>query len=132
MSEENAQAVRRLYEGWMRGDFAVAMDAYSPDVVLVIDYGVFQGTATGIDEMREMWRDHLTLWDSWTTGPIEELIQRGDRVVVAHSLRGRSKRGLTISSDNAGAAFFFRDGRIVRIVATGVREQALEAAGLSE
>ena len=116
----------------MRGDFAVEMAAYAPDVVLVIDYGVDRITANGIEDMREVWREQLTLWDSWSTGPIEELIEEGDHIVVAHSLRGRSKRGLTIASDDAGAAFTFRDGRIARIVATEARAKALEAVGLSD
>ena len=132
MSEGNAEVVRRLYDGWRRGDFGVAMDVYDPAVVLVIDYGIDRTTATGIENMREVWRDHLTLWEEWNTGPIEELIEDGDHVVVGHSLRLRSKRGLTLVADGAGAAFTFREGRVVRIVATDARSKALKAAGLSE
>jgi len=132
MSTENTAVVRRLYEGWRHGDFAVEMDVYDPAVVLEIDYGVDRTTARGIDDMRRIWREHLTLWESWSTGPIEELIERGDHVVVAHSLRARSKRGLSLVSAEAGAAFTFRDGRVVRIVAADARAKALAAAGLSE
>jgi ketosteroid isomerase-like protein len=132
MSKENAAVVRRLYEGWRRGDFAVEMDVYDPAVVLEIEYGVDRSTATGIDDMRQLWREHLTLWELWSTGPIEELIEQGDQVVVAHSLQASSKRGLSLVSAKAGAAFTFRDGRVVRIVATDSREKALGAAGLTE
>ena len=132
MSRENAEVVRRLYEGWTLGDFGVQMDAYDPSVVLVIDYGVDRITATGIENMRTSWREQLTLWDSWSTGPIEDLIEEGDHVVVTHSLQARSRRGLEIALTDAGAAFTFRDGRIVRIVATHARAKALQAVGLSE
>jgi len=129
---ENADVVRRLYAGWTRGDFAVEMYAYNPGVVLEIDFGVDQITATGIEGMRKAWREQLTLWEFWTTGPIEKLIEEGDHVVVSHSLQARSRRGLEIASTDAGAAFTFRDGLIVRIVATDVRAKALQAVELSE
>ena len=132
MSRENVEAVRRLYAGWERGDFATAMDLYDPGVELVLDYGPDRTTARGFEEMRRVWRDQLTLWESWSTGPIEEVFERDDRVVVRHALRGRSSRGLSVESQRAGAAFTFRDGRVVRIVATDDIAKALEAAGLGE
>jgi ketosteroid isomerase-like protein len=132
MSQEKAEVVRRLYSGWEKGDFAVETDAYDPEVELVIDYGPDKTTASGIEEMRKVWREQLTLWESWSTGPIEKLIEDGEHVVVAHALRARSKRGLSIASQDAGAAFTFRGGRIVRIVATDRLAKALEAVGLSE
>ena len=132
MSRENVETIRRLYAGWERGDFATAMDSYDPAVELVIDYGPDRATARGIDEMRALWREQLTLWDSWSTGPIEEVVERGDHVVVRHTLRGVSKRGLSVNSQSAGAAFTFLDGRIVRIVATDQIGKALQAVGLRE
>ena len=124
--------MRRLYSGWEKGDFAAKLDSYDQAVELVIDYGPDRNTASGFDAMRNLWREQLTLWDAWSTGPIEEVVDRGDHVVVRHALRGRSKRGLSIASENAGAAFTFRGGRIVRIVATDDFGKALEAVGLSE
>lgn len=38
MSQETVEIVRRLYAGWERGDFAVEVDAYDPEVELFIDY----------------------------------------------------------------------------------------------
>jgi ketosteroid isomerase-like protein len=132
MSQENAEVVRRLYAGWEKGDFATETDAYDPKVELVVDVGFEQTTATGFDEMRRVWREHLTLWESWSPGPIERLVEAGDHVVVASALRARSKRGHSIASQDAGAAFTFRAGRIVRIVATDRLAKAFEAVGLSE
>ncbi len=131
MSRENVEIVRRLYAGWERGDFAAELDSYDPEVELVIDYGPDRTTASGFDEMRRTWREQLTLWDSWSTGPIEEVVEGDAEVVVRHSLRARSKRGLSVDSAGAGCAFTFRDGRIVRIVATDDFRKALEVAGLA-
>ena len=132
MSRENVEVVRRLYAAWETGDFAGEMDSYHPAVELVIDYGPDQITATGIDEMRRVWRDQLTLWEWWSTGPIQKLVEDGDHVVVGHSLRGRSKRGISVDMEEAGAAFTFRGARIVRLLATDRMSKALEAVGLSE
>jgi ketosteroid isomerase-like protein len=99
---------------------------------LVIDFGPEQVTASGIDEMRRAWRDQVTLWESWSTGPIQKLVEEGDHVVVGHSLRGRSKRGISLDMNDAGAAFTFRGGRIVWVLATDQMSKALEAVGLSE
>jgi ketosteroid isomerase-like protein len=132
VSRENVETVRRLYAAWERGDFAAEMDSYDPAVELVIDYGPDRISANGVDEMRRVWREQLTLWDFWRPGPIERVVEHDDHVVVGHSLRGRSKRGLSVESQNAGAAFTFRDGRVIRIVATEHITKTLEAVGLRE
>ena len=82
--------------------------------------------------MRRLWREQITLWESLSTGPIEELTGRGDHVVVRHSLRARTRQGLSVESHQAGCAFTFRDGRVIRIVATDAIDKALAAAGLSQ
>ncbi len=132
MSRENVKTVQRLYAAWEHGDFAAEMQSYNPDVELVIDYGFEQSSARGVDAMRDIWRDQLSLWETWSTGPIERVVDEGDHVVVSHRLRARSKRGLPVQMENAGAAFTFEEGRIVRIVATDQMSKALEAVGLSE
>ena len=132
VARDNAETVRRLYAGWEAGDFAAELDAYDPAVELVVDYGPDRSTASGFQNMRAAWREQLTLWESWSTGPIEELIEHGDHVVVQHALRARSRQGLSLESQRAGCAFTFRDGRIVRIVATDAIAKALAAVGLPE
>src|SRR3954447_6160691 len=130
MPQENVELVRRLYAGWANGDFAVELESFDPAVELVIDYGPDQLRARGFEEVSRLWQDQLSLWDSLSTGAPEEVIAHDDHVVVTHSLRGRSKRGLSLESQNAGAAITFRDRRIVRIVATDDITKALEAVGL--
>lgn len=132
MSQRNVELVRRLYAGWERGDFAAALDLYDPEVELVVDYGPDRTTAQGFEEMRRIWRGQLSLWASWSTGTIEEVFEEGEHVVVRHSLKARSRMGLSLVSERAGAAFTFRDGRIVRIVAADQIDKALAAVGLQE
>ena len=131
MSQENVEIVRRLYEAWQHGDFAAEMQSYDSNVELAIDYGPDQILVRGIDEMRKVWREQLSLWQNWSTGPIEKVIEDANHVVVAHKLRGRGKSGVAVEMD-AGAAFTFREGRIVRILAADELRKALEAVGLRE
>jgi ketosteroid isomerase-like protein len=129
MSQENVEIVRRLYAAWEHGDFAAEMQSYDPEVELVIDYGPEQDSARGVGAMRDLWREQLSLWQTWSTGPIEKVFEEGDHVVVSHRLRARSKRGMAVHMDDAGAAFTFKGNKIVRIVATDDINKALEAWG---
>jgi len=132
MSQENVNTVCRLYDAWEHGDFAAEMQSYDADVELILDFGLEQGSARGIDAMRDMWREQLSLWQTWSTGPIEKVVEKGDHVVVSHRPRARSKRGVPVHMDDAGATFTFKEGKIVRVVATDDINKALEAAGLRE
>lgn len=126
----NVDTVRRLYAAWERGDFS-DVDCFDPALEFGIDFGPDRITARGVDGLRRVWREQLRLWESWSTGPIEEVFEQGEHVVVRHSLRGQSRHGLSVDSDDAGAAFRFRDGRIVFLLAADHIEKALDAVGLS-
>ncbi len=62
----------------------------------------------------------------------EELIDAGDQVISVTTTRGRGRRsGIEIEGTNA-SIWTIRDGKIVRVAWFGRRDEALEAAGLSE
>jgi ketosteroid isomerase-like protein len=82
--------------------------------------------------MRETWRQHLSNWEGWHTGPIDELIARDDRVVTIALIQGRGKYSGVEIGTRAGAVFTFRDGKVVRLELVNDRAKALEAAGLAE
>ena len=132
MSQENVEVVKRLYEAWQHGDFAAEIEAFDPEVEVVFDYGLDRVSTKGLDGMRDSFRDYLSLWQIWTTGPIEKVVEHGDHVVVSHRIRGRSKRGAPVHIDDAGVAFTFRDGKIVWLMPTDQVSKALEAVGLRE
>ena len=78
-----------------------------------------------------MWLDWLEAWASYHTG-IDELKDAGDRVVAL--VRDRAQRpDVNAEVELISASVWeIRDGRIVRVEFFANREQALEAAGLSE
>ncbi len=128
MSSPNADTVRRLYDGWARGDFAVDMDAFDPGVEFEMAWIPDRVTSRGLDGMAAAWRDYLGAWQEFTTGSIEELVEAGDTIAVLNRIRGRGKHSNVPVENLAAAVFTFRDGKIVRLVLTTPQE-AMAAVG---
>ncbi len=134
MSAENVEVVRRIYDGWSRGDFD-DREAFAEDLDFEMSGWVLLQSgsvkARGIDGMAGVWREVLRGWDDFRTSPIEELIEAGDQIVVFSRIGGRGRiSGVEVYSQR-GAVFTFQDGKIARLFLTD-REEALEALGLSE
>ena len=133
MSEDNLQAVRRVYAEWRRGNFSFKVDLYSPD----LEWGwspEFPGLA-GVyhdpAERSERLHEWLSPWEHWRVEP-EDYIAHGDHVVVLARYQGRGK-GSGVDVDVQGAhVWTFRDGKAVRLEIFADRAKALEAVGLSE
>lgn len=134
MAHENAEIVRQIYEEWAQGEFGNREPFHEDLDFEMAGWQVFQSdpvTAHGIDGMAQAWGDVLTDWDDFHTGPIEELIEVGNRILVFNRVGGRGRRaGIKVDSQR-GAVFTFRGGKIVRLFLGG-RDEALQAAGLSE
>ena len=82
--------------------------------------------------MREAWREGLSEWEQYRTGPIEHLIESGDHVAAFNRMHGRGKKsGIDTGSRLRAAVFTFREGKIVRLLLTDI-QGALEAVGLRE
>jgi ketosteroid isomerase-like protein len=134
VSRENVETVRALYEGWVEGDFQVGLDSYAEDLRFTIDsaVSVASGEFRGVDGMRDAWRDQLSEWRDYRTGPIEHVLESGDRIVAFNRKYGRGKRsGIEAGSPRVAAVFTFRDGKIAELLLTNLRG-ALDAVGLRE
>jgi ketosteroid isomerase-like protein len=133
VTEANADVVREIYAGWARGDFGVGIEHFHPDIEFVSELGVDQVTARGREGMRDAWRDQLRNWERWRTSEILELREVGDRVLVVNAVRGRGRHsGVEVEIPDAAAAFRFREGKIVWLLATDRVDLAREAVGLTE
>ena len=133
MSQENVEIVRRIYEGWSRGDFTAGADAFDPKIEFALSFGVDEATGRGADELSRAFADYLRNWIGWHTSEIDALIESGDHVVAVHRLwaRGRNSR-VEVEIPEAACAFTFRDGKIVGIFPTESRAKAMAAVGLSD
>jgi ketosteroid isomerase-like protein len=132
MSQENVEAVRRIFESWGSGDWSIGNDYLDEHAVCVVssDFPAF-GAYFGLDGIRAYWLDFLAQWERLTF-EAARLQVVGDTVlarVVQHS-KGRTSG---IEGDLSYFMLFtFRGGKIVRMESIMGEEEALEAVGLSE
>jgi ketosteroid isomerase-like protein len=137
MSEENVETVRRIYEAAMRRDAATVLALYDPDVELdasrigVSNHPSGADAYHGHDGLRDLFREWHEAWGK-IEYDYEELIEAGEQViaVVNRHARGRAS-GVEVERPFA-LLWTLREGKVVRVVWYLTREEALEAAGLSE
>jgi ketosteroid isomerase-like protein len=133
MSEENVEIVRQVYEAAAGRDAASIFDLYDPEVELdasrmgVGDLGIYHGH----EGLRRLFGEFHEVWGK-IEYDYEELIDAGQHVVavVRRHARGRAS-GVDVEAPLA-LLWTVRDGKVVRVVWCSTREEALEAAGLSE
>ena len=132
MSQENVEIVERAYRTFQSGGIEAALEFFHPEVVWE-DLGVLPDAASyrGHDEFRESVARFYDAWDdlSFTA---QDFIDAGDAVVVPHRWRGTGKSSGTPIDTVTWNVFTLRDGKIIQRRAFQRREEALEAAGLSE
>ena len=138
MSEENVEIVRRVYDAVTRGDSASVFSAYDPDcemdfsrspLLLVLKHEVYRG----YEGLRSCFRERME--EAWDTieDVCEELIDTGgEQVVSVVSTRGSGRVSRAPVALRHAGVWTIRNGKIVRVAWLGSRDEALEAAGLSE
>jgi ketosteroid isomerase-like protein len=130
MSKENVEIVRGFYEQFARGDFR-AFAVLPDDFVFVTspelpDAGTYRGEAA-ISFMKA-W---VEAFDDLTI-EATEVVDAGDKVVVALFQRGRPRGSNTVVEGRWWQVATLRGGEIARSETFPERAQALEAAGLPE
>ena len=133
MSQENVKTVRDAAAAFNRGDLDTWFEYLADD----IDYRAAEGAPDdhgpihGKDALRAHVQDWLDTFDDLRIEPVE-LIDAGEDVIAGTRISGRAKlSGVEVDLTYA-ALYTFRDGKINRGREYWTRDQALEAAGLSE
>jgi ketosteroid isomerase-like protein len=132
MSQENVEVVRRIFDGWSTGDFAVGFADLDPAVEFVVRHPFPEAVETiGPDGIRAYMRGFL---DNWETYVVEARgLQAADDLVVADAVqRGIGKASGIEMEQEFFMLFTFRGAKIARIESILERDQAFQAAGLSE
>jgi ketosteroid isomerase-like protein len=133
MSQENVEVVRRFNRIFERGDREEWLTYFDPDVVW--DTSASEMPAAGVyhgHEGVERWfRDWL---ETWADYEIEnrEYIEAGDAVVVVFRQSGTGRGSGVRTERDFFIVYDLRDSKVVRFRLFESREEALEAAGLSE
>ena len=129
MSEENVEIARKAIEAWNARDMDGLRDLYDPDAVYRTPSDWLGGPWIGRDAVMEQFRELRDVYQDDSFGP-PELLDAGDHVVVQIPFLTET-RGLPLSTDVAWV-YTMRDGLIVSLEFFHSREEALEAAGVSE
>jgi ketosteroid isomerase-like protein len=137
MSEENVEIVRQAFDRQARRDKSV-LAFYAPEVEMdfsdspFADFMMTSGRRRGIDQVQSAFRDWYEAFTNVETD-IDELIDAGEQVVVVFTYRSRGRAsGAEVAWKRMAGLWTFRDGKVVRVAWLRTREEAFEAAGLSE
>src|SRR5262245_45078721 len=130
MSEENVEIVRRAiaYEIYGVGDRADAEGIFDPYVVM---NPTEEGPSYGLDAIRDNFEHWKGAWDELEV-TLEEVIDAGDRVFLTAHHRGRGRGSGGTVDARYYEVYTLREGKIIRVDEFAERDEALEAAGVSE
>jgi ketosteroid isomerase-like protein len=137
MSHENVEIVRSVIDAHERGDAEAVFSQYDPEIewhlsTVFASVSEFDPVYYGHDGVRTFWRTWFSAWEK-ASFEYEEFIDAGDSVVTVLSqhVRGRVS-GIELDWESYGQIWTVRDSKIIRVEFVHNRDEALEAAGLSE
>ncbi len=131
MSQENVEIVRAAIDAFNRGDVDASFKDVIPDFefdqtrAVGIDRGVFD-----LEQFRSLLTTFIDSWESVTIGA-DELIDAGEDVVMPFTNVARGRDGVEVQARGVWV-WTIHDESIVRVCLYQERQEALEAAGLSE
>ena len=133
MSQENVEIVKVAYEAFARGGLDQYMEHFTDDVVYRVEHVPDKpGPIRGKDAVRAWLQDWIDMFDGFWFEPVELIDAGEDTVVVVDRYGGHAKLSGVETDQTIGDVVTIRNGRIARGHEYPTREQALEAAGLSE
>jgi ketosteroid isomerase-like protein len=128
MSEENVEVVREAWDAYSRGDYDRIAGFHDPHIVVVtLEDGALYGNNAVLANY-ERWDE---AWEGAET-TLEEVIGHGDRVFVAARFHARGRASGVEVETRLYEVYTVRDGKVLRIDEYATRDEALEAARLSE
>jgi ketosteroid isomerase-like protein len=133
MSQENVETIKRACEAWGTGDISIYREMYAHDVIAYAGSLAPEvtGELEGRDRVMDILESFLETFEYSELLP-GEFLEDGDVVVVPILMRARPRGSTGTIEWRLVAAYRFRDGLIVHQSWHQTREEALEAAGLSE
>lgn len=132
MSQENVEAVRRVYVEWGRGNWRPKFDFYDPEMEWgwSDEFPGLAGVYRDPAERNKRVYEWLSGWEDWRC-EAEEFVVHGDQVVALTRYRGRGRGSGAIVDTKGAHLWTIRDGKVVRLEVFADRAGALAAAGVT-
>ena len=128
MSQGNVEKIKEGFAAHNRGDVETMIELYDPEAVFET---LLLGTHHGRESLRLIFEENQKTMAGYDVVPVE-LIDEGDKVVAVVEAVGAGAASQIASNDQFAFVFTLRDELIVREQAFRNRDEALEAAGLTE
>jgi ketosteroid isomerase-like protein len=134
MSQENVEALRRLYGEWAKGNLWALRDIADPNIEWewspkLASLSGGPRIYRGLDEIGAATLEFLAAWDRyWMTA--EDFIEAGDKIVVLMRVHARAASTDSTLEQRSTAVWTLRNGRAMRVRYYDDRAEALKAAGL--
>ena len=130
MSQENIESLRRVYEGWARGDFTTSESLMDKNIVLVVTPSFpTEGVWVGLGGIEQHTAQVLDAWESLTMAA-ESYKEAGDTVLVDVLQRGVGAGSGVSTEMRYFQLWSFRGGKVIRLEVIADEAEALEAVGL--
>ncbi|MEO8037063.1 MAG: nuclear transport factor 2 family protein [Acidobacteriota bacterium] len=134
MSQEHVDVVRNMLAAVSEEGIGGALEFCDPEIVVDATRNMLNpGTYIGTEGLLQWQAGLADVWKEIHVEPLE-FIDTGERVVVISELIGRGRSsGIEVKRSSSAQIATVRDGRVLRWeIGYTNREEALEAAGLSE
>jgi ketosteroid isomerase-like protein len=136
MSEENVRVAQAAADAFARDGVDGWLESFTGDVDYQAAEGAIddRGPIRGKDALRAYAEDWLEMFDDVRFEPVEVIDAGDDTVITVLRVSGRPK-GTSAEAELAlsfASVSTIRDGKIARSREYWTREEALEAAGISE
>jgi ketosteroid isomerase-like protein len=133
MSQENVEIVRAGFAAYNRRDLDAILEYWAPDGVL--DWSNSRGFGAGIyrgrDEIRAFAEGFLATWDEVRIEIVHAVEVRDGLVIAENVTYMRGRDGIEVQARSAWL-ITVRDGKETSLTLYQTKQEALEAAGLSE
>ena len=131
MSQESVEIVRQFYSAFNCRDWdAMFRDAHQ-DVEYTFQRAPNPGPHRGRKAVQARMEDALATYGV-ASYELDDLRERGDHVVALLRVRATPRGSSAEMENHVGHVWTLHDGKVVSVHTYPKREQALEAAGLSE
>ena len=131
MSEENVELAYRAVNAINRRDFASLLALMDDDVEVVSRIVAIEGGLHGLDGIRSWWENWFNFFPDYNI-EVVDVGALGDRIVAALRALGNGARSDVPFEDTIWLTSRWRRGKCIWWRTFYTRDDALEAAGLSD